>query len=56
MPPYRRGQVSVEYLLLLCSMVTVACVVGFFLRDYVGVLVDKVGGKIIDAVLTLALR
>ncbi|NNN06467.1 MAG: class III signal peptide-containing protein [Elusimicrobia bacterium] len=51
----RRGQASVEYLLLLCSMVTVACLVGYFLRNYVDVLVDKIGGKILDAVFTLAL-
>ncbi len=51
----RRGQASVEYMLLLCSMVTVACLVGYFLKNYAGLLVDKIGEKILDAFFVLAL-
>jgi uncharacterized protein (UPF0333 family) len=51
----RRGQATVEYLLLVCSMITIACVVGYFLKNYTDVLVDKVGGKILDAIVILAL-
>ena len=51
----RRGQASIEYMLLLCSMVTIACIVGYFLKNYADVLVDKIGEKILDAFFILAL-
>ncbi|MDE2490959.1 MAG: class III signal peptide-containing protein [Elusimicrobia bacterium] len=51
----RRGQASVEYLLLLCSMLTVACLVGYFLKNYIDVLVDHVADRLLDAVFRLAL-
>ena len=41
-------------MLLVCAMVSVACIVGYFLKDYAGVLIDKITGKILDAVLILA--
>lgn len=50
----RRGQASVEYMLLLCAMVTVACVTGYFLKNYADTLVDKIGDKILDAIVTIA--
>lgn len=45
---------SVEYMLLLCSMLTITCLTGYFLKGYVGILVDKVTDRIMDAVFTLA--
>jgi len=52
--PARRGQASVEYLLLICAMITVACVTGYFLKNYADALVEKVGEKILDALIVLA--
>ena len=46
---------TVEYLLLMCMMVTITCITGYFLRDYADVLVEKVTDKIMDAVFILAL-
>jgi hypothetical protein len=51
----RRGVSTVEYLLLMCMMVTITCITGYFLRDYADVLVEKVTDKIMDAVFILAL-
>jgi hypothetical protein len=45
---------SVEYMLLICSMLTVTCLTGYFLKDYAGVLVDKVTDMILDAAFALA--
>ena len=50
----RRGVASVEYMLLICSMLTVTCLTGYFLKNYAGVLVDKITDKIMDAVFILA--
>jgi hypothetical protein len=41
-------------MLLLCSTLTVACVVGYFLKDYIGRLVEIVAERILDAALELA--
>ncbi len=54
MPRDRRGQASMEYMLILCTMVTVACVTGYFLKDYAGTLIDRVTDKILDAIVVLA--
>jgi|GEM_PF-2185907 len=51
----RRGQASVEYMLLLCSVLMFACLAGYFLQHYADVLVDKVGDRILDAVMVLVL-
>ena len=50
----RRGQVSVEYMLLLCSVVLVVSLVGYFLKNYEDALVDKIGDKILKAIFILA--
>ena len=44
---------SVEYMLLICSMLTVTCLTGYFLKDYSDVLVDKVTDMILNAALSL---
>ena len=49
-----RGQASVEYMLLLCSMVSLVCISGYFLKSYADVLVDRIGEKILDAFFVLA--
>jgi uncharacterized protein (UPF0333 family) len=51
----RRGQASVEYLLLLCSMLTVTCIVGYFLQHYMDRLVNVIGERLLNAMITLAL-
>ena len=38
----------------MCAMVSVACVVGYFLKDYTQTLIDRIGEKILDAVITIA--
>jgi hypothetical protein len=50
----RRGLASVEYMLLLCSMLTITCLTGYFLKNYADVLVDKITDKIMDAFFLLA--
>jgi hypothetical protein len=45
---------SVEYMLLLCSMLTVTCLTAYFLKSYADVLVDKVTDRIVDAAFVLA--
>jgi hypothetical protein len=42
-------------MLLLCSMVTMTCLTGFFLKSYTGDFVDKVTEKILEAVFALAM-
>ena len=49
----RRGQASVEYLLLLCSMVMVAGIVGNFLIRYSDLVVQRIEREMSDAVSTL---
>lgn len=44
---------SVEYMLLICSMLTVTCLTGYFLKSYSNILVDKVADRILDAAFTL---
>lgn len=41
-------------MLILCSMVTVVCVTGYFLKNYTDTLVDRIGQKILDAIIVLA--
>lgn len=41
-------------MLILCSMVTIACVTGYFLKNYTDTLVERVSEKILDAILVLA--
>lgn len=50
----RRGQASVEYMLLLCTVVTLVCLTGLFLKNYADVLLDKIGDKILNAFFVLA--
>ena len=51
----QRGQASVEYMLLLCTVVTLVCLSGYFLKNYADVLVEKIGDKILNAFFILAL-
>jgi len=44
---------SVEYMLLLCSMLTVTCLTGYFLKNYSDALVDKITDMILDAAFSL---
>jgi hypothetical protein len=50
----RRGQASVEYMLLLCSTLMLVCLAGYFLKNYADVLVDRIGERILDAFFILA--
>lgn len=51
---YRSGQVSVEYMLLLCAMLTVALLAGTVLKDYTERLVEAVAEMILRAAFGLA--
>lgn len=51
----RRGQASVEYMLLLCTVLTMALMTGTFLAKYGRDLVDRAAEKVLEAALTLAL-
>lgn len=51
----RRGQASVEYMLLLCTVLTMALLTGSFLAKYGRELVDRAAEKVLAAAITLAL-
>ena len=51
----RRGQASVEYMLLLCAVLTMALLTGAFLAKFGRGLVDKMAEKLFEAVIILAL-
>ncbi len=38
----------------MCMMVTITCITGYFLKNYVDVLADKITDKIMDAFFVLA--
>jgi hypothetical protein len=44
---------SVEYMLLICSMLTVTCITGYFLKNLTSSLVDRVADKILETALQL---
>jgi uncharacterized protein (UPF0333 family) len=50
----RRGQASVEYLLLLCTVLCVSLLTGAFLAKYGRTLIDSVAEKLLDAAIQLA--
>lgn len=50
----RRGQASVEYLLLLCSVLCVSLLTGSFLAKYGRDLTDQMAAKLLDAAIQLA--
>lgn len=49
----RRGMASVEYMLLLCSMLTVTCLTGYFLKNMTSSMVDRLADKILNAAFSL---
>ena len=54
MAPSRRGQNTVEYMLLLCSVLIVISLAGAFLKNYVPMLLDRLADQILSAVIELA--
>lgn len=50
----RRGQATVEYMLLLCAMLTLTVIVGTLLKDHMDVLLERLGDKIVSALIALA--
>jgi len=44
---------SVEYMLLLCSMLTVTCLTGYFLKNMTSSMVDRLADKILNAAFSL---
>lgn len=44
---------SVEYMLVICSMLTVTCLTGYFLKNYSDTLVDKITDMILNAAFSL---
>ena len=52
----RRGQASVEYLLLLCAVLTVTVLTGSFLARYGRELSDVMAEKLLDAAIELSRR
>jgi uncharacterized protein (UPF0333 family) len=50
----RRGQASVEYLLLLCTVLCMSLLTGAFLAKYGRTLVDSMADKLLDAAIQLA--
>jgi hypothetical protein len=51
----RRGQSSVEYIMLLCMCVCLVLLVGAFIAKFGNQLLDILADKIVDAILTLAM-
>jgi uncharacterized protein (UPF0333 family) len=51
----RRGQSTVEYIMLLCMCVLLVLMVGAFVAKFGAQLLDVLADRIIDAVLTLAM-
>lgn len=51
----RRGQASVEYMLLLCAVVTMALLTGAFIAKFGRDAADRMAEKVLDAVIVLAL-
>ena len=54
-PPSRRGQATVEYMLLLCTVTCVALLTGTVLNKYGRDLVDDIASKILEAAITMAM-
>ena len=53
--PTLRGQASVEYMLLLCTVTCVVLLTGTFLSKFGTSLVDDIGTKLLEAAITLAM-
>jgi uncharacterized protein (UPF0333 family) len=51
----RRGQASVEYMMLICMVVVLALTLGAAISKYGTTLLDSVGDKILDAMISLAM-
>lgn len=52
---FRRGQASVEYMLLLCSVTCVALLTGAALNKFGTALLDDLAEKLLEAAITLAM-
>ena len=51
----RRGQATVEYMLLLCMVTCVVLLAGTFLSKFGTSLVDDIASKILEAAITMAM-
>lgn len=51
----RRGQASVEYMLLLCAVLTMALLTGAFIAKFGRDMADRMAEKVLEAVIVLAL-
>ncbi len=51
----RRGQASVEYMLLLCMVTCMALLTGAFLAKYGRELVDSIALKLLEAAFSMAM-
>jgi uncharacterized protein (UPF0333 family) len=51
----RRGQASVEYMLLLCTVLVLALMTGAFLNKFGRSLLDDLAMKLLEAAITLAM-
>jgi uncharacterized protein (UPF0333 family) len=51
----RRGQASVEYMMLLCMVVCMALMTGAFIAKYGRDLADSVAEKLLEAAIALAM-
>ncbi len=51
----RRGQASVEYMMLLCMVVCMALLTGAFIAKYGRELADSVANKLLEAAIVLAM-
>lgn len=50
-----RGQATVEYMLLLCTVLVMALLTGTFLNKFGRDLLDDIALKVLDAAITLAM-
>lgn len=50
-----RGQASVEYMLLLCAVLTMALLTGAFIAKFGREMTDKMAEKVLEAVIVLAM-
>lgn len=53
--PAARGQATVEYMLLLCTVVTMALLTGTFINKFGKDLLDDMALKVLEAAITLAM-
>jgi uncharacterized protein (UPF0333 family) len=53
--PRARGQATVEYMLLLCTVLVMALMTGAFINKFGRSLLDDLAMKLLDAAITLAM-